>query len=203
LETVTAGVWIPEVSSPPLSLALSLFPFTSPFFFPVSPPLSSSRAPLAGPAPVARPSSASPSPAAPHPGPARRRPHPGPVLGPTLRQPRPSPSLQWPRPNPAPRAPRPHPAARPGCARPRPSRALPCLGRAPWPHALAAPSATPLAAPPAVPPTAPSRAPPLPKPVPRPRAPRACTVRVPSARTACSRACDRSRTVFNSRLNPF
>jgi hypothetical protein len=38
---------------------------------------------------------------------------------------------------------------------------------------------------------------PLPEPVPRPRAPRACTVRMPSARAARSRACDRSRTALN------
>jgi hypothetical protein len=35
------------------------------------------------------------------------------------------------------------------------------------------------------------------------RVPRAYTVRVPSARAACSRACDRSRAAFNPRFNPF
>jgi hypothetical protein len=87
------------------------------------------------------------------------------------------------------------PAPRSGGRTPRPGPA-PC--RAP-PHALAVPWPRLGCAPLAVHPTTP-----VPAPVPRrPRAPRACTARVPSARAACFRACDRSRAVFNSRLNPF
>jgi hypothetical protein len=72
----------------------------------------------------------------------------------------------------------------------------PCVAPARAPRALSRPRPCPRPRPHA----------PLPAPVPvpwRPRAPRACTVCVPSARAACSCACDRSRAAFNSRLNPF
>jgi hypothetical protein len=53
----------------------------------------------------------------------------------------------------------------------------PCLDRVPWPCPRPCPRPRPRA--------------PLPEPMPpRPRALRACTIRMPSARTACSRACD-------------
>jgi hypothetical protein len=53
-----------------------------------------------------------------------------------------------------------------------------------------------------VPLPAPSRAPACAR-APATRVPRACMVRVPSARVACSRECDRSRAAFNPRFNPF
>jgi hypothetical protein len=177
LETVIAGVWIPEVSSPlppslSLPLPLSFFSHVRPFFFPRRPPSSSAARPCArrrsGPAPaaplrvLARPLPyRAPVPAtSPRRGPVRPRAAPGVPAA------RPGRALAA-RPDPVPRAPQPRPIAR--------------LGRAPT--------------------RAPSRAPALP--VPRSRALRACTVHAPSTRAACSRTCDRSRAAFNSRLNSF
>jgi hypothetical protein len=149
---VIAGVWIPEVNSPlPPSLSL---PLPSCFFFPASPPMSSSRVPHWRAPPPSRPLPGKPLPGGPAPCPC-----------PCPRAPRPGHALSLPQLRPS-RVPRPRP------------------GRAPR--------------------RAPDRAPALPEPVPRrPRAPCSYTVRVPSARVAYSRACDRSRATFNSRLNPF
>jgi hypothetical protein len=160
---------------------------TRPRARPRAPLPSPSRVPVAArPRPIPRP--ASPSPCAPCPGPGEPVSHRGPAPASPPRPrapclPRPTP---WPRAGGCawPRAPRPGraPAAvlralRPG---PRP------LGRVPRPCPRLRPRA------------------PLPEPVPRQlRATRTCTVRVPSARAAYSRACDRSRAAFNPRFNPL
>jgi hypothetical protein len=198
LGMVIAGVWIPEVS------------FPSPSLYPPPPLLLPHTASL--PAPLRATPRASLS-RAPSPSPPRRAPplpgEPLPVPGGApalcLRPPRPRP----PRPRP-PAHPRLVPAARPcasaclvlGGGGSAPARApLPRRARRP-PRALA-PRSCPVGCALAARPRPRPRAP-LPEPVPRqPRVPRACTVCVPSACAACSRACDRSRAAFNSRLIPF
>jgi hypothetical protein len=99
---------------------------------------------------------------------------------------------------PCPGKPSPDRAPRRAPPRPRPSRALvrapsrpcpnPCLGSLAPLHALARTRAS----------VASRHRAPLPEPVRRqPRATRACTIRVPSAHVACSRAYDHNRTALN------
>jgi hypothetical protein len=84
------------VSSPPLSLSLSLFPSPSPFFSPARPLLLPRRAPPSGSAPCPRapcPGGSAPAPVASHPGvlaraPRRPRPRPSDPRGPSSSRPR-------------------------------------------------------------------------------------------------------------------
>jgi hypothetical protein len=175
LETVIAGVWIPEVSFPSPSLSLSLSP---PFLLPLAarPPLLA-HPPWPRALPRVAPSPRWPAPTSP--SPPRRAPPPRaplPSETPPRRappRPRPGPARRRPRHAPAPRAPAPHAGGRALTARPARTLAAPCRALGHALSRLAAPSAAPLA----VPPAAPSRVPALPEPVPRrPHGPCACTV---------------------------
>jgi hypothetical protein len=102
-------------------------------------------------------------------------------------EPPPARARRW-RLDPAPaRASRPAPAARPLLAAPSPRRARPIVS----PRSPAAPSSR---APAAMPGPAPR---PRPRPCPGDSRPACLTVRVPSARVTCFRACNRSRTALN------
>jgi hypothetical protein len=117
--------------------------------------------------------------------------------------PRRAPSLPWRAPSPARALPCPgEPSpSQPLRGEPRPRRAPPLPGGPPRRDPASSRPAPPQRAPPCASPRTGGRAPvatprsrprpPLPEPVPwQLRAPRACTVCVPSARAACSRACD-------------
>jgi hypothetical protein len=162
---------------------------------------------------------------APSRGRALRRPWPRARAAPSARpraRPRPSPaSPPHARPRPSRAAPRlasPSPCTRalPAPASPRPaatpSPASPLPGEPPSPASPPRPRAPRLGRALAVRPgrapprgsldRAPDRAPARAR-APATRVPCVCTARVPSARAACSRACDRSRAAFTPRFNPF
>jgi hypothetical protein len=212
-----ARVWIPRgefsPSLPFLYLSLLPLPSSSPGRAPSPAPSPSPRrapgesrpgrapprvAPPASPAP-AEPLPASRPPGEPRPGRAPPR-----VAPPRRVPPRPRPSPRRPPASPTPAKPLPGRAPR---ARRSPSRALaarPLLRpRAPWPRPRLHPGPRPGRALGRMPRPCPgcALARPCPSPCPGSLAPRtACTFRVPPARAACSRSCDRSRVSFNPRL---
>jgi hypothetical protein len=201
-----AGVWIPggEFSPPRPFLSLS----SPPFFFPWTRP----SPVLVVCAPWRVPPRRAPSPSAPcmlavGRAPPRVAPPDESRLGrapPRVAPPPASPAPAEPIPGRAPPRQRPSRAPHP---QPRPLL-RPC---APWPRPRLRPGRRPGGRAPVVPSAAcPGRAlgcalaRPCPSPCPGSLAPRAaCTVRVPPARAACSRACDHSRISFNPRLIHF